>query len=158
VGDQLQHSLLHKYDETYDGTGLFCKESIAWLRSLRILEHDRLILDGNLHVLEAVSEQIKAVDIQIANEAVNQDQVKLLMSMSGVDYYSAMIILSEIGDVKRFSGPCRLRAWAGLVRKAEVTFFYDLPQVSNLRELAGLHDSLKSWDRRRRGNSEGLGS
>lgn len=109
------HGLLDKYDETYNGTDLFGKEGLEWLRSRNILQHDRLILDGNLRILEAVNEQIKAVDIQIAKEAVNEDQVKLLMTMPGVDYYSAMIILSEIGDVKRFPDPGRLTAWAGLV-------------------------------------------
>jgi transposase len=42
---------------------------------------------------------------------VNEEQVKLLMTMPGVDYHAAMILLSEIGDVKRFPHPreaCKL--------------------------------------------------
>ena len=36
------------------------------------------------------------------------------MTMPGVDYYAAMILLSEIGDVKRFPTPEKLVSWVGL--------------------------------------------
>jgi transposase len=36
------------------------------------------------------------------------------MTMPGVDYYAAMILLSEIGDVKRFASPEKLASWVGL--------------------------------------------
>ena len=36
------------------------------------------------------------------------------MTMPGVDYYAAMILLSEIGDVKRFVSPEKLVSWVGL--------------------------------------------
>ena len=41
------------------------------------------------------------MDIQIAKDATTEDQAKLLMTMPGVDYYAAMVLLSEIGDVHR---------------------------------------------------------
>jgi transposase len=36
------------------------------------------------------------------------------MTMPDVDYYAAMILLSEIGDVKRFASPEKLTSWTGL--------------------------------------------
>jgi len=36
------------------------------------------------------------------------------MTIPGVDHYAAMILLSEIGDVKRFSSPEKLASWLGL--------------------------------------------
>ena len=36
------------------------------------------------------------------------------MSMTGIDYFSAMMIPSEIGDINRFSSPQKLVSWAGL--------------------------------------------
>lgn len=39
----------------------------------------------------------------------------LLTSIKGISYYSAMIILTEIGDIQRFSNPKKLCNYAGLV-------------------------------------------
>jgi len=36
------------------------------------------------------------------------------MAMPGVGYYAAMILLSEIGEVKRFASPEKLVSWVGL--------------------------------------------
>jgi transposase len=42
------------------------------------------------------------------------ESVKILMSMTGIDYFSAMMIASEIGDITRFSTPEKLVSWSGL--------------------------------------------
>ncbi len=34
--------------------------------------------------------------------------------MTGIDYFSAMLIASEIGEIKRFSSPQKLVSWTGL--------------------------------------------
>jgi hypothetical protein len=44
----------------------------------------------------------------------NEEQAKLLMTVPRVDYCAAMILLSEIGDVKRFASPGKLVSWVGL--------------------------------------------
>ena len=37
------------------------------------------------------------------------------MSLTGIDYFSsAMLIMSEIGDITRFTDPSRLVSWSGL--------------------------------------------
>jgi transposase len=108
------HALLDKYDLSYEYTDLFGKEGLEWLRSLNLPASDDHILKSNLQILEAFNEQIRSADIQIAKDAVNEEQAKLLMTMPGVDYYAAMILLSEIGDVKRFASPEKLASWVGL--------------------------------------------
>ena len=40
--------------------------------------------------------------------------VKESMSMTGIDYFSAMMIASEIGDITRFRTPEKLVSWSGL--------------------------------------------
>jgi len=51
------------------------------------------------------------MDIQIAKDATSEEKAKLLMTMPGVDYYAAMVLLSEIGDVHRFSSDEKLVSW-----------------------------------------------
>jgi len=108
------HALLDKYDLTYEYTDLFGKEGLEWLHNLTLPPTDKQILQSNLQILEALTAEIQNADIQIAKDAVNEEQAKLLMTMPGVDYYAAMILLSEIGDVKRFASPEKLASWVGL--------------------------------------------
>ncbi len=108
------HALLDKHELTYTYSDLFGKEGVEWLHNLQLPTIDQQILQSNLQILETVTAEIDNVDIQIAKDAVNEDQAKLLMSMPGVDYYAAMILLSEIGDVKRFPTPDKLASWVGL--------------------------------------------
>lgn len=42
------------------------------------------------------------------------EEVRLLMTMTGVNHYGALLIASEIGDVTRFQSPEKLVSWAGL--------------------------------------------
>jgi len=112
------HMLLDKYDLSYEYTDLFGKEGLEWLRSLSLPALDQHILQSNLQVLETLTTEIRSTDIQIAKDAVNEEQAKLLMTMPGVDYYAAMILLSEIGDVKRFASPEKLVSWVGLAPQA----------------------------------------
>jgi len=108
------HALLDKYGLSYDFTDLFSKEGLEWLHSLNLPASDDHILKSNLQILQTLNEEIRNADIQIAKDAVDMEQAKLLMTMPGVDYYSAMLLLAEIGDIKRFSSPKKLVAYAGL--------------------------------------------
>jgi len=89
------HTLLDKYDLSYEYTDLFGKEGLEWLRSLSLPPMDNHFLKSNLQILEALNEQIRSTDIEIAKDAVNEEQAKLLMTMPGVDYYAAMILLDR---------------------------------------------------------------
>ena len=109
------HMLLDKHDLTYAYSDMFGKQGLEWLRNLTLSNSvDQRILQSNLQILQTISMEIHNVDTQIAKDAVNEDQVRLLMTMPGVDYYAAMILLSEIGDVKRFPTPEKLVSWVGL--------------------------------------------
>ncbi len=43
----------------------------------------------------------------------NKD-VKILLSITGIDIFSAMLISTEIVDIRRFSTPWKLVSYAGL--------------------------------------------
>jgi Transposase IS116/IS110/IS902 family. len=42
------------------------------------------------------------------------EDVKLLMGIPGVNYYTALLLTSEIGDLSRFSSANKLVSWLGL--------------------------------------------
>lgn len=54
------------------------------------------------------------MDAKIASVAVNDERVRLLMTMPGLDYFAASLLVAEICDIGRFSSDKRLVSWAGL--------------------------------------------
>ena len=108
------HALLDKHELSHEYTDLFGKQGTEWLRSLQLPTPDHQILQSNLQVLETLNAEVRNADIQIAKDATTEEQAKLLMTMPGVDYYAAVVLLSEIGDVKRFSSDEKLVSWVGL--------------------------------------------
>jgi len=57
---------------------------------------------------------IGEVSRAVAKEAVKDPRVELLLGFKGIDYYTAMVVLCEIGDINRFSSARKLVRWAGL--------------------------------------------
>ncbi|MEM3693031.1 MAG: IS110 family transposase [Candidatus Bathyarchaeia archaeon] len=109
------HALLDKYELKPSFSDLFGKAGIEWLESLRLSPFDQIILETNLRLLKSLREAIDSVDKEIASIALEEDAVRLLMTMPGIDFYSAILILAEIGDIHRFPSPSKLASWAGLV-------------------------------------------
>ena len=68
----------------------------------------------NLALLKTLDEQVEVVTVEIAKTACNDEDIQILMTLSGLDFYSAMVMASEIGDVKRFPTQWKLVAYAGL--------------------------------------------
>jgi len=54
------------------------------------------------------------VEARIASKASEDEDVRLLMTMTGVSHYGALLIASEIGDIARFPSAGKLVSWAGL--------------------------------------------
>jgi transposase len=55
------------------------------------------------------------VEDEMARMTANNEDIKNLLSIPGINIYSAVAILSEIGDIKRFGNKEHLASYAGLV-------------------------------------------
>ena len=85
-----------------------------WLKSIKLKSSDRLILDNFLMHLDSIKKQVARVDDEISIIASEDEYVKLLMNMTGMDVYTALLIRSEIGDISRFNNYKKLVASARL--------------------------------------------
>ncbi len=108
------HSLLDKYDANYDGSHLVGKKGIKWLKTLKLEGNDQIQLNNYINNIEFLNNEIIQIDKKVSSQAVKNEDVKILMSMIGIDYFSAMLITSEVGDITRFNDPNKLVSWAGL--------------------------------------------
>ena len=64
--------------------------------------------------LEFLTAEIRAVEESIRKRAATNTYALKLMSMPGVDAFTAMLLASEIDDVRRFERPENMVSWAGM--------------------------------------------
>ena len=102
----------HGFAASY--SDVFGKGGLEWLRSLELPALDKLILINHLTHLESLNQQTERVDEEVHSKASENEGVRLLLSMTGVDVYTALLIKSEIGSIDRFPDYKRLVSWAGL--------------------------------------------
>jgi transposase len=129
------HNQLDKYGLKTEFSDLFGKQGREWLRNLQLPPNEKIILDVNLDQLQSIEHAIDTLTTQIAREAVDRPDVKLLMGFTGIDYYSAMLLISEIGDINRFPTADKLVSYAGLApsqrQSADHTFHGHITRQGN---------------------------
>lgn len=111
------HSILDKYDYKTELTDIFGVAGIRWLKSLlpMVSPIDGIILTTSIESIQTINHQIDVVSKEISKYACRNDKdVKILMSITGIDTFAAMLISAEIVDVRRFSTPWKLVSYAGL--------------------------------------------
>jgi transposase len=111
------HALLSKYeyDRTCPASDVLGHNGIDWLKTkIELSWVDRMAMDSLLSVGENLSKQIAVFDTKVASISKEDERVKLLMTIPGVDFLSALTIVSEIVDIQRFSTPWKLVSYAGL--------------------------------------------
>lgn len=114
-GMLLNQGLVYREGRTH-----FTKQHRAWLAQLRHqLEGPiQTALVAELEHLEYLEMQRDALDAEIERYAERppyQAQVEALCCLRGVRTLTAMTLLAEIGDVRRFHSPRALMAYFGLV-------------------------------------------
>ncbi len=90
----------------------------AWLKGVPLDEIQRMIVDTHLKQLAEFGNQRKIIDQKIAELAQSeryQEGVARLVCFRGIDVYSAMLLLTEIGDAQRFGRAPHLMSYFGLV-------------------------------------------
>ncbi len=87
----------------------FTIEGKAFFRSLKSQR-----VDSYLNVLSGLEQEIRRIDRDLKKYEDIED-VKLLQTIPGIGLFSALIIYSEIGDIRRFPSSSRLLSYAGTI-------------------------------------------
>ena len=69
--------------------GLFTKKGVEWLHELKIDS-----VESCLRILESLDEEIKLLSKELVGIADYED-VKLLMTIPGIGYYTAVLVKNE---------------------------------------------------------------
>ncbi len=90
--------------------GPFTKEFIQQVRAIEDTK-----VQGYLRLIDSLNQEVRTASSEISREAMSNEDARLLMTIPGISFYSALLIASEIGDVNRFADSDGLVAYAGLV-------------------------------------------
>ena len=83
--------------------------------TLSLKEYGIKAVDECLAMIGALNGRIKEISDELKEKAEENGDARLLMTIPGVGYFSALVILAEIGDISRFSDAEKLCSYAGLV-------------------------------------------
>jgi transposase len=107
--------LLRNGIQHYDYSDLFGAGGMKFLRQITLPDSEQYSLTSYLNILDTLVQEKTQTAKRIETLCKNNHQAILLTSIPGISYYSAMIILTEMGEVQRFSSPKKLCSYAGLV-------------------------------------------
>lgn len=111
--------MLLRHGYRFTQTKNWTKSHRAWLKRIRFEQcHAQQTLNNYLLAMEQIEERLKALDAHIEQAAAQDacaEQVGWLRCLRGVDTVTAMTILAELHDFRRFAHPRQLMAYLGLV-------------------------------------------
>jgi transposase len=93
---------------------LLTGESRGWLGQLELPEAARLQLDVALRMIDQLRAEIAPIERELRAYARRQPGCRALMSHYGIGELTAVTVLAELGDARRFSSSRRAVRYAGL--------------------------------------------
>ena len=109
------HALLTRLGIFHSYSDLFGKKGRRFLSSLELSSVHRQSLDGYLGLIDTIHKLIGEVEVQIRQVVKESEDGKRLLTMPGIGFILAYLVLVEIGDINRFSSHKKLCSYAGLV-------------------------------------------
>lgn len=127
-------ALLHEAMEGY--SDWFGRAGLQALIALPLDGAQRLELRSLLEQLKVIAEQSAQMEREMARLGRDRKDVQLLMTIPGVDFYTALALIGEIGDIGRYPTKNHLASDAGLV-----------PRADNSGEVVSKHRRVKPGNR-----------
>ena len=108
------HALLARQGILPEYSDLFGTAGRAYLTALELPDGPRRRLTSLLALIDDFDREVTTTTGEINQRARADERVKLLCQIRGIGPYTAMLIIAEIGEVKRFPTAKHLCQWAGL--------------------------------------------
>jgi transposase len=108
------HALLAREGILPEFSDLFGTAGREYLAGLALPDGPRRRLDSLTRLIGDFDGEITDTTSEIDRRAKADERVKLLCQIRGIGPYTAMLIIAEIGEVKRFPTSKHLCQWAGL--------------------------------------------
>jgi transposase len=93
---------------------LFGKRGRQWLAELELPNDERDTVEACLRQIDFLTTEIAHVDRQLAEQALQSDEIKRLMTIPGIDVTTAATLIAAIGDIHRFPSAKKLVGYLGI--------------------------------------------
>ena len=111
------HNLLDKYDlNSKDfAQGIWREKALKALDSKSLADpNDDYVLHRYVRGIRHHNAELSLLEKKIAGHASASEDTRILMSMTGIDHYATMLLVSEIDGIGRFASPKKLISCAGM--------------------------------------------
>ena len=115
------HALLTMHGITIDATDIFGRKGFREIEESfpKLKENERIVMEDMLKRLADLIDREREMENRIALAVKNDQRIKLLMTIPGINVYSAAVIISEIDDISRFKSKEKFASYAGLVPRQD---------------------------------------
>jgi len=94
---------------------LFGKRGLEWLKKIELPFPLSKSLEGYLYLIEQLNRLIEEVNRSIKEKVKYSILANLLLTIPGIGFFTAHLILCEIVDINRFPTPKKLSSYIGIV-------------------------------------------
>lgn len=109
------HAILHKQALVHRFTDLFGVGGRRWLASLDLPSPFKENLAQYLVLIDQLTEAIEIAEKRVEAVVKSHAEAELLTTIPGISFVSALTIMGEIGDIRRFPSAKKLMGYAGIV-------------------------------------------
>jgi transposase len=109
------HSILARQGVVHGYSDLFGKGGRGFLESLEMPFPYKEEVESLLGLVDHLDGEIKKLDFVVERLVGDCPQAFRIARIGGIGYYSALLIVSEIGDVSRFRNAKKLFSYAGII-------------------------------------------
>lgn len=95
-------------------TDLFGVRGRDWLKAQHLPPDERDAVERNLREYDRLGEDLRVIERELARRAMDDANVKRLMTIPGIDMVAALGLVAAIGTIDRFKGPDQLVSYVGL--------------------------------------------
>ena len=113
------HAILSMHGIIVDATDIFGRKGLREIEKSfpKLKENKKIVMEDMLKRLSDLFDREREMENRMALAVKDDHRVKLLMTIPGINVYSAAVIISEIDDISRFSSKEKFASYAGLVPK-----------------------------------------
>jgi transposase len=94
---------------------LFNAGGLTWLAKQELDPQARLLVDTDLRQMESLQREIDLLDGELARRGYESEDIRLLMTLPGIDVASAEAVLAAWGDYRRFPDGDHAASYLGIV-------------------------------------------
>ncbi len=113
------HALLTSYGIIIKATDPFGKKGLREIENnySNLSYSDKIVLRSLLNDISLIKTREREIEAEISSISDNSNDIKLLMTIPGINFYTAAGILSEIGTINRFENKLKFASYTGLIPK-----------------------------------------